>query len=269
VSTHHPITVGRWAGAGSAEPVAHSHSSLAIHLSGEAHLWMGSTWRLSPGDVLLVPEGMPHHRSDTNHTEVLGASVCIPCLPGTRWGPPLRALFAQVQRGGCPVLRPGAAHTAALTRDLEALAEELRAPKASSELVIDGLMSLVTARLVRARPTATIRPTAETPLVAQALTWISAHALGPISLVDVARAVGRAPTHLAARVKRETGQPVGAWITDTRMAVARARLLRSDENIDALASHVGYASASHFHRTFRRVHGVSPDRWRQLHRQAP
>ncbi|MEL6342857.1 MAG: AraC family transcriptional regulator [Myxococcota bacterium] len=265
---HAPLAVIHMAWAAKPSgPVVHTHSGLAVFLEGHARFWMGTVWQIRPGDVLLVPEGMPHHRADRNFTALVGLSVCTPCLPTDRWGPPLRSLFERVQRGGCPVLRPEPDRVATIVNDLKELEAELATTTVGHELAVDGRMSLLTARLLRARPAEAVLPAAETPLVAQALAWITRHALEPISLVDVAQAVGRAPTHLAARVKKETGQPVGAWITDVRMAVARSRLLRGDENIGVLASQVGYASPSHFHRTFRRVHGLSPDRWRQLHRR--
>ena len=245
----------------------HTHSGIALYLEDGARFWMGSVWTPRRGDVLLVPDGAPHHRLDDVPVGMVGLGLCMPCLPPDRWGPPLREMLQRVRRGGCPVLRPGAEGSAALSRDLDALEAELGSTAAGAELAVDGLMAVITARLLRAAPSERVLPVAETPLVARALEWVGAHALEGISLSDVARAVGRAPTYLAARVKQETGHPVGYWIGSARMAMARELLLHSDENIDALAERVGYASPSHFHRTFRREHGLSPDRWRRLHQR--
>ncbi len=51
------------------------------------------------------------------------------------------------------------------------------------------------------------------------------------------------------------------------MAQARQLLIGSDDTIEWVAGRVGFESAPHFHRTFRRVHGSSPGAWRRQHRE--
>jgi len=254
---------------GSADLAVHTQPRFCVYLDDGARFWMGSVWTLRRGDVLVVPDGMPHHRVDTDTIHLLGLGVCGQCVPDDRWGPPLLGLVSQVRRGGCPVLRPTAGTTEALIHTLQSLQAELARNEAGRSLVIDGLMGIFTGLLLRCRPSERVLPVAETPLVARAMQWLSDHALEPVSLADVARAVGRDASHVAACVKRETGHPVGHWILCARMAVARDLLLHSDENVGVLAERVGYASPSHFHRTFRKVHGVTPDGWRRLHQVAP
>lgn len=257
--------VGRGTHRGSSDNVVHTHASIVVCIEGTSELWMRTAWQLTPGDVVLIPDGEPHHRLSEHPNTWIGIGVCASCLPIERWGAALRELFDRVRTGGCPVSRP--VQFERMVQDIEMLDDELNAPGPSTDMVIDGLFALLTAGLLRASPVAPAPSQSQTPLVAQTLAWIRAHALEPISLSDVAAAVGRAPTHLAARVKSETGHPVGHWILSIRMAVARDLLLRTDDNIDVLAERVGYASASHFHRTFRRIHGVAPDGWRRAHRR--
>jgi AraC-like DNA-binding protein len=100
-------------------------------------------------------------------------------------------------------------------------------------------------------------------LARRALTHIEAHALEPLSLAEVARAVGRSATHVAGVVRKETGRTVGQWILEYRMAEARRRLRGTDERVDIIAERVGYADATHFIRLFRRAHGLTPAAWRR------
>lgn len=243
-------------------PAVHTHGSVAVLLEGASTLHMGSAWSIAAGDVFVVPEGRPHYRLDASACRMEGIGVCMSCLPSDRWGPTLRAVFTAVGQGACPVLRPSPADRTELVHSLH----QLRTEDAAPPWLVDARLGVLTALLQRASPVAETSA-AESPVVAQALEYIARHALEPLSLVDVAAAVGRAPSHLATRVKAETGHTVGEWIADARMAHARALLLRGDDTVDIVAERVGYASASHFHRTFRRLHGLTPGAWRRQHRQ--
>ncbi|MCB9673374.1 MAG: helix-turn-helix transcriptional regulator [Alphaproteobacteria bacterium] len=245
--------------------MVHTHASVAVLLTGRGVMHLGSAWTLATGDVFLVPEGAPHYRLDHEPSTYVGVGVCMSCVPDTRWGPALRDLFASVGEGACPVLRPEASDRDELVRTLTLLSED-RGP--AEPWLTDARLGVLTALLRRAVRVAAPRPQ-DSPIVARALDHIARHALEPLSLVDVARAVGRAPSHLATRVKAETGESVGAWIANARMAQARELLLRGDDTVDVVAEKVGYASPSHFHRTFRRMHGVSPAAWRAAHGREP
>lgn len=260
---HRPVVDERCAGPAQG-PVVHTHASVALVLRGAGVMHMGSAWAVGEGDVFLVPEGAPHYRVDHGPSAYLGVGVCTSCLPGSGWGPTLRALFVTVAEGACPVLRPAEADREELAFTLRSLRD---GPDAAAPWLVEARLGVLTALLRRASPAAAPRPH-DSPIVARALDYIARHALGPLSLVDVARAVGRAPSHLATRVKAETGEPVGAWIAHARMAHARELLLRGDDTVDVVAEKVGYSSPSHFHRTFRSMHDLSPAAWRAEHTRA-
>jgi AraC family transcriptional activator of pobA len=224
---------------------------------------MGSAWTVASGDLFLVPEGAPHYRVDLEPSDFIGVAVCMSCVPDTRWGPALRGLFARIGEGACPVLRPADPDRDELVTTLGALSSG----EPAEPWLTDARIGVLTGLLRRAAPAAGPRPI-DSPIVARALDHIARHALEPLSLIDVARAVGRAPSHLASRIKAETGESVGAWIAHARMAHARELLLRGDDTVDVVAEKVGYASPSHFHRTFRRIHGASPASWREQHRRS-
>lgn len=99
-----------------------------------------------------------------------------------------------------------------------------------------------------------------------ALRFIERHCLGPLSLKEVAAAIGRSPTYVTAALTATTGQSAGDWITSGRMAEARRLLLHSDERVDVVAERVGYADPTHFIRMFRRTHGATPAAWRTARR---
>lgn len=61
------------------------------------------------------------------------------------------------------------------------------------------------------------------------------------------------------------GSTVGRWIQHRRLEEARRELARpgrSDTTVSAVARRWGFASATHFSRSFRAAYGISPTAWR-------
>jgi AraC-like DNA-binding protein/uncharacterized RmlC-like cupin family protein len=124
-----------------------------------------------------------------------------------------------------------------------------------------------TARLLA--PQLALTPAATHPLLARVFSFIDTHYREPISLQDVAAAVGHAPTYLASLVRRQTGRTVLAWIVERRMAAARYLLLETDQTVQQVAAAVGYRHTGFFIRQFARLHGMTPHAWRVAQRGAP
>jgi AraC-like DNA-binding protein len=100
------------------------------------------------------------------------------------------------------------------------------------------------------------------PLIADVFAVIDRRVGQPLSLKDVAAELGLTPGHLTTVVRRRTGRTVQEWITERRMAEARALLCGTDLPIAEVARRVGISDAGYFARLFRTTHGTSPRRWR-------
>ena len=283
-SQHRPIAV-RYADTGAANehveehsrrrapanaPVIHDHGSIALFTGGEMQMWMGAAYELARGDLLIVPEGMPHYRMSEENSRCWILATCTACMEERRWGEALLRVFESVRQGASAVRRIPEARMRRMEFCFEELSSDLGAASKNSDdaLVVNGWMSILTAAIADASPSAHVLPeTSGATLVARALSFIEAHALEGISLQEVADAVSRAPAHVAAVMKAQTGRTVVDWITHARMAQARQLLTNTDETIEAVAARVGFQSASHFHRTFRRHHQMPPGKWRASHRR--
>lgn len=101
------------------------------------------------------------------------------------------------------------------------------------------------------------------PLLATVFDVVDARFREPISLRDVARAVGLTPGHLTTAISRRTGRTVQQWITERRMQEARRLLADTDLTVSEIAGRVGYREVGYFVRRFRVVHGVPPAAWRR------
>ncbi|MEL6187008.1 MAG: AraC family transcriptional regulator [Myxococcota bacterium] len=249
-------------------PRVHPHAALGYILAGEGVFWCGAQYRLGAGDLILVPEGVPHYARWTGSIQGLGLSLCLSCLDSSA-GAALKDAF-HAAATGAPAAR---SIPPPLRRKLEGalrgLMEELHRPAGqgaseAQDLAVDGYLSLVASILMRA-DTARLDAASGPSLSARALAFVSRNATEGISLLEVAEHVGRTPAHTAAMVKADTGRTVLAWISEARMAAARQLLLRTDETVETVAQRVGFASPSHFHRVFRRGHGVTPSAWRAAH----
>jgi AraC-like DNA-binding protein len=104
------------------------------------------------------------------------------------------------------------------------------------------------------------------PLLADVFGFIEERYREPISLKNVARAVGLTPGHLTTLVRCKTGRTVLEWIVERRMAEARRLLVETDLSVEEVGRKVGYGDAGYFARVFRRAHGAAPFSWRQTGR---
>jgi AraC-like DNA-binding protein len=102
-------------------------------------------------------------------------------------------------------------------------------------------------------------------LASAAKAWLTAHWHEPVSTLEVARAVGCHPHHLA-RVYRETFQrTVLADIQSSRLNHARHLLITSRLTISEIARASGLGTSAWLRRVYRRQFGESPRGTRLAH----
>jgi AraC-like DNA-binding protein len=84
----------------------------------------------------------------------------------------------------------------------------------------------------------------------------------PLTLDRLAEGVGYTANYLNDLTREHTGLTLGRWVTDMRMARARAVLEQTDLPVADVGVACGYDDPAYFSRVFRRVHGVPPATWR-------
>jgi AraC-like DNA-binding protein len=99
-------------------------------------------------------------------------------------------------------------------------------------------------------------------LVASALAWLDARHPEPFSAELLAAHVGSSVSALYARFKERMGVTPLQYQKRLRLEAARRLLFRGELDVSAVASRVGYASAAHFSRDYRRAFGTPPSRER-------
>jgi YesN/AraC family two-component response regulator len=103
-------------------------------------------------------------------------------------------------------------------------------------------------------------------LVRKAMAAIHEHYAEPISLKDIAAAVGVSKEYLARCFHQETALTVVTYLNRYRIGQAKARLEAGEHNLTDIALAVGFSGGPYFSRVFRQEVGISPSEYRQAGR---
>ena len=106
---------------------------------------------------------------------------------------------------------------------------------------------------------------ASSPLVRGAVGYIEENVYETISLGRAAGALHVNSSYLSRVFKREMGVSFTEYAHRSRMKKAEQLLLLTDVPIASIAIDLGYSSQSHFTKTFKRIRGTTPHRYRLDH----
>ncbi|MDA3960612.1 MAG: substrate-binding domain-containing protein [Planctomycetota bacterium] len=126
---------------------------------------------------------------------------------------------------------------------------------------------LIPPRTVVARAT-TGRCASPDPSLQQALAYIDEHFQDGIGVDEVVAAVGQSRASLYRSFQQHFGHSIAVEIAQRRIQRCCEVLSGSDTSLEEIALATGYSSAQHLRRSFQRVKGESPRRFRERTRQA-
>jgi len=101
-------------------------------------------------------------------------------------------------------------------------------------------------------------------LLGETLEILLKNLTNPPSLSEMAGALSIHPVYLTRVFRLRTGKSIGTFLSEARIAKAKARLENTNVPLTELALSLGFADHSHFSRTFKRRTGVSPATFRKL-----
>ena len=96
--------------------------------------------------------------------------------------------------------------------------------------------------------------------VARAIRFIREHFAEPIRIEQLAELAAMSPSSLHRHFRAVTGMTPIQFQKQIRLQQARSRLLAEPDDVAGAGFAVGYESASHFNREYRRMFGVPPGR---------
>ena len=90
----------------------------------------------------------------------------------------------------------------------------------------------------------------------------SARAPAVVSAREASRKAGLSPEHLTKLFRERFGLPIRDYFQKRRVQLACAQLLDPERALGEIAFDLGFSDPAHFHRSFQKVTGRTPRRYR-------
>lgn len=164
----------------------------------------------------------------------------------------------RIRFGLLPVLLPEAAFNR-LTNGFCQLLRESESLQGTSELC-DYMLSTI---LLMLRDNGCC--VSRTAAAARMLEYIHRHCYEPLTLPDVARALGYSEDYLSRLLHEQVSCSFRRYIHYLRMQRAKQELLSGSRSIREIAEHCGYSNPKFFSTAFQKCEGVTPSAYRNLY----
>ena len=141
------------------------------------------------------------------------------------------------------------------------ISKELQCRDACSRLALEGLALELLACAGRAGAETLHRDSGWVRTVRDCLHESTPHI---VSLRELGEIVERHPAHVARAFRQTYGVSVATYARARRLEWATIAVAATDDPLARIALDAGFADQSHFTRSFRHHHGVTPGRYREL-----
>ena len=237
------------------EPHCHNLFEIYFMTEGQCRYFIdGNTYQLSPGDLVLIPEGVIHNSeySDSIHSRLL-INCSSDIIPEEIINelPSLLYLYRNPK-------------TVGQIRELFAkISEEYRKNDGASFGILSCYTKILFYIILRnAKNRHPIDVTNRT--VASVIEVMKNELSSYITLKGMAKRFSVSEEHLSRIFKKETGVGFSSYLTFLRMKKAEELLLHSSESrITEIAYACGFSDSNYFSSQFKKLHGVSPKKFQK------
>jgi AraC family transcriptional regulator len=207
------------------------------------------------------PSTLIFHPPDESHSDSFhhGGGRCFNIQVSLPW-------LNRVREYSMVMDSPAEYYGGALANLAMKLYREFRLLDEVSPLAVEGLMLEIAAEASRRK-----RPLSGTkipPRIEMAKDFISAYFNRPLALKQIAESVEAHPVYLAREFHKHYHCTIGEYVRRLRVESACQRLSDSDEPLSNIALAVGFSDQSHFSRTFKRLTGMTPAKYRKARRHS-
>ncbi|GAA3405226.1 AraC family transcriptional regulator [Paenibacillus hodogayensis] len=245
-----------------------------LSLAGTAYFVVGERiYKTSPGQLLVFPGDVPHQVFVEPSDHYRRAVICVNDVmlkQATAQFPDTHSPLRWFDNVSCHQFQLQMKTFAALRQIAVAMYQEQQEQKPGwQQMLMAQLLSMIVSvgRLVdeQASPDIGRLPQRHVAreLAESCCTFIESHLYEDLSLQTAARRFHVSPEHLTRTFKRETGIAFYQYVLLQRIRESK-RLLLSDTGLSLteIAYTLGFASSSHFSRTFRSIVKLSPSEYR-------
>ncbi len=99
--------------------------------------------------------------------------------------------------------------------------------------------------------------------VRKCIDYIYSNLHNRITIPDLSEYVGITASYLSSLFKKETGVNISVYIQNKRIDTAKEMLRYSDYSCSEISSYLCFSSSSHFISIFRKITGITPNRYRK------
>lgn len=238
-------------------PEGASQLVLIYCVQGGGWLRMGETWHVHPGEVVVIPPGVPH---------AYGADEARPwTIYWLHLAGPLarRAGHLISEGGGGPVFFVG------VDPDLPPLFEEImdllgRGYTASRLFHASACVGRLVACFAEAAGQKRTSGRTLDDRIDHVIETMHHRLADGLTVAELAAEAQLSPSHFAAIFKRKTGFAVLDFFIRLKIQRACHLLDSTDLPVKAIAADVGFEDPLYFSRSFRRVHDCSPTQYRSV-----
>ena len=249
----------------------HLHSAVEILLShrGESvYQTPSGTYRVQPGEVLIIPPECPHTLTESAETRRYLLLFEPDLFQNLRDLPQPTALMDH------PIYLTVASGLRKPASDLLSRVVDIyfrKEPYWNSEcyaLLLQMFVLLARDLTQRAQPVSEGGQSIDPIIMNSAITYISEHYKERITLNDVADFVGYSRCYFSRTFRKFAGVTFLEYLTAKRLNAASDMLMHSAKSINEIAREAGFGSVSSFNRVFLEQKNCSPTRYRALYGQA-
>lgn len=245
----------------------HDWHELVFVYKGKGTLFVNQTiYNMGQGDLFLIPGNTIHSAFPDSETPVTSTAVFFSDklirrveLDGSY---SLLRCFEHAKKKNSYKLETSVEERArleTLIRDMHTEQQTQKPGFRQSILIHLQLLLLIINRMAVSVPAISTGNSESEPLwMKETLLFIDRNLGAQLRLAALCRRAAVTPSHFSRVFKRLTGMNVTDYVIAKRIVYAKELLVRTDENMNRIATVCGFESASYFYKMFKKLTGMTP-----------